>query len=382
VKAIRSSKHAVIARSRVRTFAGVGAVAMSLAAGLIASAPGASALTEYSTPAITVAAGNSVIAVQTSGDGLRFYWNQYGTDTWRGEQVAPNRTTFSAPSIAQDGNTVVIAVQGAHNSLDFYWALNGTSTWYAETVAGAFTTYSAPSLAVNGGGVNIVAQGPANSLDFYWALNGTSAWHAETVAPARTTFSAPAVASNGGAANVVAQGWDNSLVFYWQQNGTTQWNREGVAGMGTTYSAPAITGNDGFANVAVQGPRNSLDFYWQQNDTSAWNLQVVDPGDSLFGGPPGDDGPPAITTYSDGFDDAVKVLAQGVFLTEWTAFNGGGNWSWQHVNTDFAYAGATITENNGSDNIAVFGNGGELDFYWLDDKGAFQKEVVAAAGVN
>ena len=288
MKAIRSSKHAVMARSRARTCAGVGAAAVNLAAGLVASAPSASALTEYSTPAITVAAGNSVIAVQTSGDGLRFYWNQYGTDTWRGEQVAPNRTTFSAPSIAQDGNTVVIAVQGTHNSLDFYWALNGTSTW-----------------------------------------------HAQTVAPARTTVSAPTIASNGGAANVTVQGWDNSL-----------------------------------------------DFYWQQNDTPAWNLQVVDPGDSLFGGPPGDDGPPAITTYSDGVDDAVKVLAQGTFLTEWTAFNGGGNWSWQHVNTDFAYSAATITENNGSDNIAVFGNGGELDFYWLDDRGAFQKEVVAAAGVN
>ena len=157
-----------------------------------------------------------------------------------------------------------------------------------------------------------------------------------------------------------------------------------MAGTGTTYSAPAITGNDGFANVAVQGPGNSLDFYWQQNDTPAWNLQVVDPGDSLFGGPPGVDGAPAITTFSDAGEDGVKILAPAPpFLTEWTAFNGGGNWAWLPVGGGqfSVYSAATITVNNDSDNIAVFGNGGELDFYW-SGIGGFDKEVVAAAGVN
>jgi adenosine deaminase len=48
-------------------------------------------------PAMTVANGNSVIAVQTANDGLRFYWNQHGTDNWYGEQVAGAGTTYSAP---------------------------------------------------------------------------------------------------------------------------------------------------------------------------------------------------------------------------------------------------------------------------------------------
>src|SRR5258707_500941 len=83
------------------------------AAALLARGGPAARASSALTPAITVADGNSVIAVQTSGDGLRFYWNEHGTDTWHGEQVAANGTTFSSPSIAQAGNYVVIAAQGA-----------------------------------------------------------------------------------------------------------------------------------------------------------------------------------------------------------------------------------------------------------------------------
>ncbi len=173
--------------------------------------------------AIAVAGGNTVIAVQTPSNALLFYWNEYGTNTWHGEQVAAKGTTFSAPTMAPDGDGVIIAAQGANNSLDFYWQTNGTATWHPELVRGAGTTFSAPSLAVNGDGVNIVAQGRGNSLDFYWALNGTSTWHPQTIAGAGSAYSAPAIASNGGAANVVVQGPNNSLNFYWQANGTTPW---------------------------------------------------------------------------------------------------------------------------------------------------------------
>ena len=38
-----------------------------------------------------------------------------------------------------------------------------------------------------------------------------------------------------------------------------------------------------------------------------------------------------------------------------------------------------ITENNGSDNIAIFtASGGYLFFYWSDSTGTFHKEVVAS----
>src|SRR5271156_1494473 len=96
MKAMTALKH----RSRARLLAGTGA-AVGLAAA-VAFGPGAPAAlaATTSTPAITVAGGNSVIAVQTSHNGLRFYWNQFGTNTWRGEQVAVDGTVFSAPTIA------------------------------------------------------------------------------------------------------------------------------------------------------------------------------------------------------------------------------------------------------------------------------------------
>ena len=168
MKAIRSCQHSVSAGPRARTLAAAGTVAVGLAAAAAfgPGVPAALAALPVSTPAITVADGNSVIAVQTSDDGLRFYWNQSGTTTWRGEPVAASGTTFSAPSIAADGNGVIITAQGVNHTLVFYWQQIGAPGWQAETVAGPGSTYSAPSMTVNGG-VNIVAQGPADSLDFY-----------------------------------------------------------------------------------------------------------------------------------------------------------------------------------------------------------------------
>jgi hypothetical protein len=102
----------------VRAVKSGAAVALLAAAAFWPGALAAQAL-PTSTPAITVAGDNSVIAVQTSGDGPRFYWNEYGTNIWHGEQVSGNATTDSAPTIAQDGDSVIIAAEGADNSLDF-----------------------------------------------------------------------------------------------------------------------------------------------------------------------------------------------------------------------------------------------------------------------
>src|SRR6202034_457287 len=101
-------------------------------------------------PAITVADGNSVIAVHTGSDGLRFYWHEFGTNNWHGEQVAADGTTFSDPAIAQIGNTVVIAAEGIYNSLDLYWQTIDNSGWHPESVATIGKTYSASRIPNNG----------------------------------------------------------------------------------------------------------------------------------------------------------------------------------------------------------------------------------------
>jgi hypothetical protein len=58
-------------------------------------------------------------------------------------------------------------------------------------------------------------------------------------------------------------------------------------------------------------------------------------------------------------------------------------WFREAVNTAASPAGsdAAATTNGASINIAVFGAGGDLDFYWEDNSG-YNKEVVAPVGAN
>jgi hypothetical protein len=158
-----------------------------------------------------------------------------------------------------------------------------------------------------------------------------------------------------------------------QQIGSKGWTAETVAGVGTTYFAPAVTGNDGSANVVALGPRNTLDFYWQTNGTSTWHPEEVK-GSSVYSAP-------AITTYS-GPSDGVRVVAQGPAgaLTSYANTNGSGIWAIQTVRgPGTTGSAATVTENNGSENIAVFGVSGDVDFYWENSAGAYQKELAAPA---
>jgi hypothetical protein len=382
MKAMRSGQRAITARSWVRKLAGASAVAMILSTVAAVGPDGSAALAfnTYPAPAITVADGNTVIAVQTSEDGLRFYWNQFGTNNWYGEQVAANGTTFSPPTMVQDGNAVIIAAVGPKDSLDFYWAQNGTSTWNAETIAGAWSTYSAPSMAVDGNTVNIAAEGPNNSLTFYWAFNGSPTWGPETVAGPGTTYSAPSLAVNGGGVNIAAEGPSNSLDFYWALNGSATWGPETVAGPGTTFSAPAITGNDGYANIAAEGPSNSLDFYWQKNDTTPWYPETVpDTSGSVVSAP-------SIVAYNfEDLDWAGIAYQAGVLDSLVYAMNAQGSsvWPLDAVNTAtpdwfLAASPVAVTVNDYMVNIAAFGVSGQLYFYWTDgSSGTWHQELVA-----
>jgi hypothetical protein len=331
-------------------------------------------------PVITVADGNSVIALQTSGDGLRFYWNEYGTSNWHGQQVAGNGSTFSQPAIAEVGNTVVIAAQGISNTLDLYWQTEGDSGWHLERVAGTQTTYSAPSLAQDGSTTVIAAVGPSDSLEFYWAVNGTTAWHQELVAGAGTTISAPSLAVNIGAVNIAAEGGGGSLDYYWALNGSTTWHPELVAGAGSIQSAPALSAHDGFANIAaLKGGAFVSVFYWAANGSTTWALSTL---------PPYEFGPSSIAAFP-GRPGGVNVVARGLLgMTEETDLNGSGTWQSTAVcsyglenNTSPPCAATTpsITMNGSSANIADEDIDGNLDFYWQDSNGIFHAEVVDTA---
>ena len=222
MKAIGSCQHPIIARPRARMLiaAGAAAVVLSGAAAFAPWGPDALALTEYSTPAITLAGGNPVIAIQTSHDGLQFYRRQSGTDTWRGEPVAGNQSTYSAPSIAQDGSSVIIAAQGPDNSLDFYWELNGTTQWHPETIPGA-DAVSAPSITTYSDAdgqdwADVVVQGPIDGLLNFVNANGSGTWLSQAVSdfPIFNAGSAPTVIGNNGTENIAAFGASGNLLFY------------------------------------------------------------------------------------------------------------------------------------------------------------------------
>jgi hypothetical protein len=366
----------LVPRPRLLALSAASALAVTAATALAPAGPAALAFSDFN-PAITVADGNSVIAVHTGSDGLRFYWNEFGTNNWHGEQVAADGTTFSDPAIAQIGNTVVIAAEGIFNSLDLYWQTNGASGWNMETVAGIQTTYSAPSLAQNGNTTIIAAQGPSNSLDFYWAFNGSSNWGPELVAGAGTTYSAPSIAANisGNGVNIAAEGPSNSLDFYWAINGTATWYPDVVAGADSVGGAPAISAHDNGVNiVALNYGGFESTFYWAFNGNSTWTASKM---------PGGDDTASSIVAYP-GNPGGVHVVAGELFgyMDVSTNVNGSGTWTSVDVIQGAPSApgktagNPSITMNDGSVNIAVEGEPGDLWFFWQDSSGAFHQETV------
>src|ERR1700691_1035153 len=373
-------------RPRLLALSAAGALALTAATTLAPGGPAALAWSNFN-PAITVAGGNSVIAVHTASDGLRFYWNEYGTNNWHGEQVAADGTTFSDPAIAQVGNTVVIAAEGIFNSLDLYWQTIDTSGWNAETVAGIQTTYSAPSLAQNGNSTIIAAEGPSNSLDFYWAYNGTGTWGPEQVAGAGTTYSAPSIAANtdGNGVNIAAEGPSNSLDFYWAINGTATWHPEVISGADSVGGAPAISAHDnGVTIVALHYGRYESPAWWATNGSSTWTPSAMPDGDdtpsSIVSYPGIPANPPRYPGKAGGVDDVTAELSGYMGVS--SSVGGSGTWtSTQVINgglsdPDKTASNPSITVNNGSVNIAVEGESGDLWFYWEDSSGSFHQETV------
>jgi hypothetical protein len=243
---------------------------------------------------------------------------------------------------------------------------------YGPAIAAPYACGAAiAAIAVADGNTVIAVQTPSDALMFYWNEYGTNTWHAEQVAASGTTFSAPTMAPDGDGVIIAAQGPRDSLDFYWQTNGTAAWHPELVGSAGTTYSAPAITANDGSANIAANGP-GGLDFYWQANGTTAWHPELITTED------PGDNAAPSITTMNHGSGDGVCVLAP--YLAEYCAINGTATWQayipCQPNCQLLAGSDPVITENNGSDNIAIFSVLGDLLFYWDDSSGGHE-ELVA-----
>jgi hypothetical protein len=285
----RPSRRAIAgSRGRMLALAGAAALAITAVAAVAPAGPAARAAV-INAPVITVAGGNSVIAVQTSGDGLRFYWNEFGTSIWRGEPVAADGTTFSEPSIAQVGNTgaVNIAAEGTGRSLDYYWARNGTTTWHPEVAAAAGSIDSAPALSAHDGFANIVAlNGNGFGSVFYWAANGTTTWTPSAMAGGDTSASSiVAYPGSPGGVHVVARDLFGTLAEETDVNGSGTWQYTAACSGGPTFpgcatTVPSVTMNDGSVNIADEDTYGNLDFYWQDSSGN-FHQELVDTAPDL-----------------------------------------------------------------------------------------------------
>jgi hypothetical protein len=289
-----------------------------------------------------VANGNSVIAVQTADDGLRFYWNQHGTDNWYGEQVAGAGTTYSAPAITVVGNDVVIAAEGPLNSMYAYWQAFGASGWNSKPVAGIRTTYSQPAIQADGSSSVIAAEGANNSLDFYWAVNGTTNWGPEVVAGAGAGIdTAPAMIYNNGTVQIYAA--DTHAAY----------------GFGTVLSYSALNG------------------------TANWIPQEV---------PVGELNAPAVVAYPyvPGSPGGVHLVsnAASAYMVVMTEADGSVDWqgdSSMCPTAGLAGSGCSIgtpsaVMNDGLLNIATEDGQGNLRFWWQDSAGTYHEETVDTSG--
>ena len=340
-------------------------------------------------PAMTVANGNSVIAVQTANDGLRFYWNQHGTDNWYGEQVAGAGTTYSAPAITVVGNDVVIAAEGPLNSMYAYWQAFGASGWNSKPVAGIRTTYSQPAIQADGSSGVIAAEGANNSLRFYWTPALTVNWTGETVAGAGTTYSAPAEIVNENSVNIAAQGPGNSLDFYWAVNGTANWGPEVVAGAGAGIdTAPAMIYNNGTVQIYAADTNAAYGFgtvlsYSALNGTANWIPQEV---------PVGELNAPAVVAYPyvPGSPGGVHLVSNAVSAYMVVMTEADGSFDWQGDSSMCPAAGLAGTGcsigtpsavmNGGLLNIATEDGQGNLRFWWQDSAGTYHEETVDTSG--
>jgi hypothetical protein len=378
-------------RKQVRPLALAG-VALALAAvALVAPGSPARAFSILG-PAMTVANGNSVIAVQTADDGLRFYWNQHGTDNWYGEQVAGAGTTYSPPAITVVGDDVVIAAEGPLNSMYVYWQAFGASGWTSKPVAGIRTTYSQPAIQADGTSSVIAAEGANNSLRFYWTPALTVNWTGENVAGAGTTYSAPAEIVHDNSVNIAAEGPDDSLDFYWAVNGTATWGPEVVAGAGAGINtAPAMIYTNGTVQIFASDLYADYGFgtvlsYSALNGTANWIPQEV---------PVGALNAPAVVAYPyvPGSPGGVHLVSNafGAYMVVMTEADGSFDWqgdSSMCPPAGLAGSGCSVGNpsavmNGGLLNIASEDGNGNLIFFWQDSSGNFHEETVdTAANLN
>ena len=163
----------LVARRRL-WWLGVPAAAMVLSAGLLATAPAASAATGVAAGVRLVQVGNDLLMAGVgSSDNIDVLYQPVGSSTWSEvTATAPNTLNSVDVPVAitaltefvglREVTLIGMAAEGPGNSLNFWWqslADIGSGPWHQEVLNGPNTTFSAPSIVQVGSDVAVAAEG-------------------------------------------------------------------------------------------------------------------------------------------------------------------------------------------------------------------------------
>jgi hypothetical protein len=369
---------------------GVPAAAMVLSAGLLATAPAASAVPTYVAGVTLAQVGNDLLmAGQGSSGNVDVLYQPVGSSTWSEvTATAPDTTNPYHPGLAITALTERVGLRqitligmadvGPDYSLNFWWqplADIGSGPWHQEVLSGPETTFTAPSIVQIGNDVAVAAQGdePTNGgsrLDFYWQQIGATGWNSFLGQEQGLVGSAPSMA-------VLASPSDTLGITFTNEDGEVYYVQQTPAKFGTGWQGPYTVAN-GVYNGAAPAPIVALD-----NNLTA----ITTPGNNngLYQWMTPD--PPSFVNTTDGafpgtVDDGISTaqLGNGVVAATTQSSNAtlefywrlpDGPWHLENLGSADAFNGppppvVALTNSAGTQLVAtaVENADGSVDFYW------------------
>jgi hypothetical protein len=170
----------------------------------------------------------------------------------------------------------------------------------------------------------------------------------------------------------------------WAINGTAIWHPEVISGADSVGGAPAISAHyNGVTIVSLNYGRLFSTAWWAANGSSTWTPSAKPGGDDTLSSIVSYPGIPAVPPHpgkQGGVDVATAELSGYMGVS--SSVGGSGTWTSTQVISGplsapvHVSSNPSTTLNNGSVNIAVEGQTGDLWFYWEDSSGAFHQETV------
>lgn len=234
--------------------------------------------------------GTSVtIAAVDSHRNLDYWYEQDGTKTWH-EQLVSSGIPGSgyayapAPSIGWTGSKVIISDTDNFGGVDYFFQNAGTKTWYGQQVApGLIPPFEGTAIGWTGSSVIITASNAYGRLAYWYNPGGTGSWHGQLVA--KDIYAIPAITWTGSSVVITDTSPQGELEIWRQQAGSTTWTNQRIAphlGVklsfgGGQFSNPSIAAAGGFAIITAVDGAGNLD-YWPQFGLTPWIEQRVATG--------------------------------------------------------------------------------------------------------